>query len=887
MIKLALLAAAVWPNGQIEAASELAEKSVRYKFQDGRASTYTAEVSSFGGALFPGIGTETNEFEVSIAGMPDHKAWILNQLYIEVQPGFEADQLILGMNLKLVKDLEDGFYIFEAPDALSAAETSIELGLLAGVKSTGPIMRHTFVKTSGLAPYPSDPYFDEQFYLEHRDSNGKRTGIDLNVREAWKTTQGEGVSIAVVDDGIETTHPDLANQTKDQPHHNYVNNRSHAESTPPVFGFHGTNVAGLIAAEGYNNIGISGVAPKSSLTSLLIFGQRASDFASDSNLISLFRHEGSSVQVQNHSWASGTHTLSGPSTLVKNAIKRAATEDRNGLGIIMVRSAGNFRSTGVQHPGNGNVNDDQYPSSPYVIAVAASDKDGKATTYSSPGASVLVAAPSGDSENNSPNLLTTDLLGNEGANRSGNRSDYAFGSTGFNGTSASSPEVAGIAALILSVRPDLHYRDVQQILALSAKQYYDDPHSQLNGGGLVVNDNVGFGIPDAGKAVELAKEWESRPVLVEKEYQKSVLLSIGQDEFGLSIPLASEIEGLQTWIPGKPSLGPINDTKILTNPLTFVGLATSTINQDLSGRGALIERGEIFFRDKINRAAAAGAEFAIIFNNQNDSTLIMAETDYTPIPAIFIGKTQGESLKTAIIANPDLQVSLELKAKKASFQINDELLVEHVSLEISSDINRRKGVRLTLISPSGTKSELHSLNNDNISDLNNWTFYSTQHMFEPAKGTWSIQVSNVDAFESSGTVNQIKLGIRGVSIKDQDGDGLDDDWERDLLGNTTLDARDDPDGDGLPNGYEHLASSDPLKNDRPFKINVTIWKEGFLYLEWPGEDQLTYDILRSGSNLNQFGQIQSVNGIFPTSDAVIRMDIQDHQFFKIKTRNNQ
>lgn len=885
----AIVAGILTAPGLMEGAPDHLETERMFRFPDGRDAQLIVHADYWlGGPVLSGQNPDA--VEAGVAGVEGMRVWITSQLFVQVDKEQSIEPIVSGFELTFLEETGDGFYVFEASDAFACAEISSLIGQDDRVYSVGPIMKWPVVRTDAYSSYPTDPYFREQTHLENRDSVGRRKGIDLNVRAAWPISRGQGISIAIVDDGIETTHPDLSGPATGQPHFDYVSNRSYSSSEPPTFGFHGTNVAGLAGAAGENDIGVSGVAPEANLTSLLIFGRSEFDFASDLNLSRLFRHQPTRVQVQNHSWASGTMILNGPSRIVSQAITNAVTIDRNGLGIIMVRSAGNFRTAGVNHPGNGNVNDDKYPSDPHVITVAASDKEGKATSYSSPGAAILVAAPSGDSENSSPNLMTTDLVGTAGANSSSSvtgRPDYAFGSNGFNGTSASSPEIAGLAALILSKRPDLHYRDVQQILAMSAKQYFPDPHTQMNGGGFEVNDNVGFGIPDAGLALRLATTWTSRPPLEEKKYDKSVILEIDQGEFGLSIPEAEGSANLKTWISGKPSLGPVNDDLILSGPLTYVGLATASISQDLNGRGALIQRGQIFFKEKINRAAEAGAKFAIVFNNQDNSTLIMAETDYTSIPAIFIGKDDGEALRSVIADNPDLVVNLTLKSKSASFTVPDEMLVEYVGLRVTSNISRRIGLRITLFSPTGTKSELHHNNSDTISGLSDWTFHSAHHMFEPSKGVWRVQVSNVESADSSGIVDSLTLMIRGVTITDQDGDGLSDEWERTHFKSLDKSAREDSDLDGFRNGFEQMAGTSPMENDRPFNADLGFWKNGYLRLSWPGEFAAQYDIFRSSNNPNQFGRLQSEDGVFPITDTVVPIDGLDSLFFHVIRKSNQ
>src|SRR5206468_9160680 len=108
--------------------------------------------------------------------------------------------------------------------------------------------------------------------------------------------------------------------------------------------------------------------------------------------------------------------------------------------------------------------------------------------------------------------------------------DYCFDSTGFSGTSASAPQISGLAALILSANPALTYRDVQQILILSARHFdLTDPDLKTNGAGFRVSHNVGFGVPDAGQAVALARSWTNRPPLASVTFTASNVQPIPDD----------------------------------------------------------------------------------------------------------------------------------------------------------------------------------------------------------------------------------------------------------------------------------------------------------------------------------------------------------------------
>jgi subtilisin-like proprotein convertase family protein len=178
----------------------------------------------------------------------------------------------------------------------------------------------------------------------------------------------------------------------------------------------------------------------------------------------------------------------------KTAIQNDVANGRAGLGIDIVFAAGNSRASG------DNVNYHNYQNDPYVITVAATDAMGHVTSFSTPGAALLVSAP-GYGE------ATDDRLGTSGYSSG----DY----TTMSGTSYSAPAVSGIIALMLQANPNLGYRDVQQILAYSAKEtdptnvgWHIDGAHDWNGGGLHFSQDYGFGLVDATAAVRLAESWQ-------------------------------------------------------------------------------------------------------------------------------------------------------------------------------------------------------------------------------------------------------------------------------------------------------------------------------------------------------------------------------------------
>src|SRR5437899_1347824 len=339
--------------------------------------------------------------------------------------------------------------------------------------------------------------------------------------------------VGVADVGFQLDHPELVNRASGSPHYNFFENTSNGGPYSSTAD-HATAVAGLIAAEKDNHRGVVGVAPQARLASWVIFGTSSIDgsevIASDDQLMAMFQYASNRVAVQNHSWASPDTAQSPIDSLSDVGISNAMTLGRTGKGVVIVRAGGNSRDDSV------NANDDGFASDPRVMSIAAVRKDGRACSYSTPGACLIAGAPSGDvidtngdgipdsTDPTAPDVYTTDRTGSLGYTTSGTNdlADYA----GFDGTSASSSQAAGVAALILSANPNLTYRDVQQIVIQSARHYdMADPDMHTNGAGLRFSHNVGFGVPDAGFAVQLAKSWSNRPAL--KEVTTGLTITVG------------------------------------------------------------------------------------------------------------------------------------------------------------------------------------------------------------------------------------------------------------------------------------------------------------------------------------------------------------------------
>jgi subtilisin-like proprotein convertase family protein/subtilisin family serine protease len=807
-----------------------------------------------------------------------------SRVVLQLKPGTDVNLLLEGSRLQVDRTVAPDVYILQAPGTRLAVWEAQRLAQEPEVLASSPVMRR-YKQLDGYSRQPNDPYFPGQWHLENRDSQGHRTGADLNVREAWPWTRGQGVIIGMADDGIDMDHPDLAPRLLGAPHFNFESRQETGAHTSPRHD-HGTAVAGIAVAEKNNDRGIVGVAPEALLASWVIFSTNQffawnGYVVEDEQLMDMFQYQSDRVGVQNHSWGSGQLSLVAPSLLENIGISNAVTFGRGGRGSVMVRSAGNERDDFK------NVNEDGYPSDPRVIAVGAVLDSGRVTSYSNPGAALLVSAPGGDQ--GSRTIFTTDRMGSLGNNRwtsdDNDLADYAFDDTGFIGTSASAPQIAGVAALILSANPDLTYRDVQQILLLSARHFdLEDPDLARNGAGLWVSHNVGFGIPDAGEAVRLARLWTSRPPLEKTTVEAGMRTAVPDDGLRILVDGQAAPDWLRN-LRARSGLGVHPDAPTASLPLAFLGRALEPVQQNLTGKAALIERGINFFSEKIQRAADAGAAFAIIHNNQPDEDLVlMANTDFLPIPAVFIRQSDGEALRDLIERAPETQAQLHLNSAEIQFEISETLLCEHVALRLKMDHPRRGDLRVTLVSPQGTRSVLQSMNLDASSGPRDWTYHSTRHFFESSAGTWTLHVSDqIPGY--SGHIEFASLTVMGTPIVDSDRDGLDDHWEMAHFNSLDQGPLDDPDGDGFQNAREQVMGTNPNSRNLPFEARLSFWNDEYLRLSWPSTETDEFQVRIGPTAAGPFTLSPTIPGAFPRTEWFTPINQVDFQFFQIRKKN--
>jgi thermitase len=282
-----------------------------------------------------------------------------------------------------------------------------------------------------LNSQPNDPQYSNQWHLPK-----------IATTQAWQTATGADVIVAILDTGVDLTHPDLAANLV--PGWNFWDNNSNASD---VHG-HGTAVAGVVGAVTNNSIGVASIAPGCRIMPIRISDPQG--YGSTSAMANgLVWSSDRGARVANISYMVSTSIT----------VRNAAQYFQNAGGVVTVAS-GNY-STVTSNADN-----------PYVLTVSATTSSDSIASYSNTGTDIDISAPGSG-------IRTT--------NRGG-----GYGS--WSGTSFSAPTAAGVAALVISANPSLSGAQVQQAMFQGATDL------GLSGW----DTTFGWGRVDAAQSVEAA-----------------------------------------------------------------------------------------------------------------------------------------------------------------------------------------------------------------------------------------------------------------------------------------------------------------------------------------------------------------------------------------------
>ncbi|MDR0995766.1 MAG: S8 family serine peptidase [Tannerella sp.] len=343
-------------------------------------------------------------------------------------------------------------------------------------KNMMSVVRHLY--ETGLCEF-AEPDFLKFMHVDDDDVFDEYWGLynyGIRANRVWPNfITGSGVKVAVLDLGVDLTHPDLAANML--PGYDATTGAPQgANGSPCSWDPHGTYCAGIIAAV-YNSIGITGAAYSAKIIPIRIaytttMGSHAY-IMFDSWIVDAFNYARTTAQadVISCSWQMS------PSTSVTTAINDAISSGRNGKGCVVVFSSGNDTQSTIPYPAN----------LASVIAVGSATWNSTRAPSSNYGTDLDVVAPG-------VYIGTTDIQGSGGSSPN----DYDIES----GTSMACPFVSGIAALLIEANPNLSGANIKSIIESTARKIgnyiYTNSSGHSNG---TWNNEMGYGMADAPAAI--------------------------------------------------------------------------------------------------------------------------------------------------------------------------------------------------------------------------------------------------------------------------------------------------------------------------------------------------------------------------------------------------
>lgn len=422
-------------------------------------------------------------------GDPDGLMIPSDGIYVELAENASEDEvngLLDEYGLELVPDPDNAAnaYIMRLTSASTLNPLKIANALLESAAID--VAEPDLIAVVDPAYRPSDTLYAQQWHLENSGGFGLTAGADVSAPQAWDISRGDrDIIVAVIDDGFDTNHPDFSSPGKIVSPADF--GQDDTDPNPVSSGDnHGTACAGVAVAD-ENGAGVVGLAPNCKLMPI-----RWSGSVSDTDIREQFNHAANNgADVISCSWGvrASSFTLS---TSMKRSIRNAATGGRGGKGCVIIFAAGNANHD-IDNLAGGTR--DGFAIHPDVIAIAASNSRDRKSHYSNFGDAIWVCAPS--SGQGGLGIITTDRRGTAGYQAGDYTTVQRFG-----GTSSSTPLVAGLCGLILSVNPELSAEEVKDILKITAQRidagngnYDANGHSRI----------FGYGRVDAAAALQEAQ----------------------------------------------------------------------------------------------------------------------------------------------------------------------------------------------------------------------------------------------------------------------------------------------------------------------------------------------------------------------------------------------
>ncbi|MCL2098747.1 MAG: S8 family serine peptidase, partial [Bacteroidales bacterium] len=423
-------------------------------------------------------------------------AGFTNQILVRLKNLLEYSLLIKSTATYQIKDIKQCVYdelsyllTLENGSVKNAIQIANELYETDLFEYAEPNLIH-FLELS-----TNDQYSSQQWALNNTGQIGGIVGIDIKAEQAWSITTGmQNIRIAILDVGVELSHPDLVDNlllgfdaTDNDSDGAPINNLGDSA--------HGTACAGIAAAHANNTIGIAGVAYNCRILPVRIATSSGGWTTTESQFI-----------VNGINWArqNGADVISMSFSCVETAalntiITNVVTSGENSKGCVLVASSGNYNASVVDYPACLN----------NVIAVGAMSQCGQRKSFTSCdgklwgsnyGVMLDIVAPGVD-------IYTTGMQTHGSTYNIISNGVNGVYFSNFGGTSAAAPHVAGVAALILSVNPNLTAQQVRDIIESTAQKVRTDLYNYSTTPGRpngTWHEEMGYGLVNAHAAVSVA-----------------------------------------------------------------------------------------------------------------------------------------------------------------------------------------------------------------------------------------------------------------------------------------------------------------------------------------------------------------------------------------------
>ncbi|RLV60555.1 PKD domain-containing protein [Parashewanella curva] len=551
---------------------------------------------------------------------------------------------------------------------------------------------------------PDDPRFGDLWGLHNTGQNSGTADADIDALEAWDTTTGSSdVVIGVIDTGVDYNHPDLrpnmwvnpgeiAGNGIDDDNNGVVDdihgfNAINGSGDPMDANGHGTHVSGTIGAKGNDGVGVVGVNWDVKIVGCQFLNASGSGSTSDAikcinYMTDLKTNRGVELKATNNSWGGG-----GFSQTLKDAIDSGIE-----AGILFVAAAGNSGSDNDATP--------SYPASydsDGVLAVASTDRRDALSVFSvgssSYGAtSVDLAAPGSAILSTTPN------------------NNYSV----FSGTSMATPHVAGAAALVWSIAPDLSPVEMKQILMDSGDSLDSLTDKVASGKRLNVANALAEADPEPGFKLNVTPGSQTINAGQSASYTYSVGSVAGWNgDVELSVAVSPALEG--------------------------VSLSASTVST-----------GGEFTLDVTTTEDTQWGDYSLTVTGMGDDVEKSKAVSLKILPA---GLRDFDYSNENPIAIPDN----DPEGIASTIEIADDLQVFGVTAHVDITHTWIGDLSVKLISAEGTEVTLHDRTGGSADDIDR-SYTVTDFNTEMAKGTWTLKVSDNVRLDT-GTLNSWGLTI--------------------------------------------------------------------------------------------------------------------------------